>query len=400
MHAREIVNRLLVSCLSCLHTKRADSIRVAVWSALDGGRLSLSQLARSVSSACPMRHRIKRIDRLLGNAAVYGARMSIYQAVATHWLAGIRQLLIVVDWSDVTPDQKWHLLRASVAVDGRSVTLYEEIHSQRKYGDRGVHRHFLARLAKVLPEGCMPIIMTDAGFHSTWFDLVTQRRWPWIGRIRGKDMVCTEGQPWRRCTEVYAEASTQVKAFTDALYVRSHPTPCRLVLVKRLPKGRSRRTRQGKSSRSQTSLKAARSGREPWLLASAPGLGHLAPEAIVSLYAQRMRIEQSFRDLKNERGGLGLSASRSRSGKRLEILLLIGHLASWLLRLIGECAEQRQMQLHFQSVPKLKHKEISVMTLARRVIDAGGNWLRQLPIADALPLIRQQALIAAQGTKI
>ena len=400
MHAKGIVNGLLGSCLSCLHAKRAESIKAAVWSALDGGRLSLSQLARSVSSACAMRHRIKRIDRLLGNAAVYGARMSIYQAVAAHWLAGIRQLLIVVDWSGVTPDQQWHLLRASVAVDGRSVTLYEEIHPQRKYGDRGIHRRFLTKLAKLLPQGCMPIIMTDAGFHSTWFDLVTQRRWQWIGRIRGKDMVCTVGHPWRRCTEVYAEATAQVKAFSEALYVRSNPTPCRLVLVKCPPKGRSRRTRLRKSSRSRTSLKAARSGCEPWLLASSPGLGHLDPEAVVALYAQRMKIEQSFRDLKNERGGLGLSASRSRSGKRLEILLLIGHLASWLLRLIGESAEQRLMQLQFQSVPRLKHKEISVMTLARRVIDAGGNWLRRLPITDALSLIHHQALAAAQGVRI
>ncbi len=112
-----------------------------------------------------------------------------------------------------------------------------------------------------------------------------------------------------------------------------------------------------------------------------------------------MRIEQSFRDLKNERGGLGLSASRSRTGKRLEILLLIGHLASWLLRLIGECAEQCQMQLQFQSVPRLKHKEISVMTLARRVIDEGGKWFRRLPIADALPLIHLQAKIATQNIK-
>lgn len=69
------------------------------------------------------------------------------------------------------------------------MTLYEEIHPQRKYGDREVHRRFLARLAKLLPVGCLPIIMTDAGFHSTWFDLVTQHHWQWVGHIRGKDMV-------------------------------------------------------------------------------------------------------------------------------------------------------------------------------------------------------------------
>jgi len=397
MHARKIVDGFLGACLSCLHAKQAEAVKVAVCSALEGGRLSLSQLARSTTSATAMRHRIKRIDRLLGNKALHAARAAIYHGVAEQWLAGIAQVLVVIDWSDVTTDQQWHLLRASVAVEGRSVTLYEEVHPQRKYGDRGVHRRFLARLARLLPADCAPIIMTDAGFRSTWFDLVAQRRWQWVGRIRGKDMVSMAGCPWRRCSEVYVEATSQVQEFANARYVRSHPTACRLVLVKREAKGRSRRTRLGKRSRARTSLKAARSGREPWLLACSPGLAHLSPEAIVTLYAQRMRIEQSFRDAKNERGGMGLSASRSRSGKRLEMLLLIGHLTGWLMRLIGECAQQCQMQLQFQSVGRLDHKEISVITLARRVIDAGGDWLRRLHLADALPALREQAQAACRG---
>lgn len=338
-----------------------------------------------------MRHRVKRIDRLLGNEALYAARATIYHGVAEQWLAGIEQVLVVIDWSDVTADQQWHLLRASVAVDGRSVTLYEEVHPQQKYGDRAVHRRFLARIAKLLPVGCTPIIMTDAGFRSTWFDLVTRRHWQWIGRIRGKDMVSIAGGPWKRCTEIYTAATSQAREYADGFYVRSNPTSCRLVLVKREAKGRSRRTRMGKLSRARTSLKSARSAREPWLLACSTGLAHLSPQAIIALYAQRMRIEQSFRDIKNERGGLGLSASRSRSGKRLEILLLIGHLAGWLMRLIGESAQQCQMQLQFQSVSRLDHKEISVLTLARRVIDAGSDWLGRLRPMRSIPLLQQQA---------
>ena len=81
----------------------------------------------------------------------------------------------------------------------------------------------------------------------------------------------------------------------------------------------------------------------------------------------------------------------------MEILLLIGHLASWLMRLIGECAQQCQMQLHFQSVPGLKHKEISVLTLARRVIDAAPEWLRQLRPKGALKTIHEQAQQAVYG---
>jgi len=391
MHARKIVDGLLGDCLSCLHAKQVEAVKAAVCGALEGGRLSLSQLARSIDSPTAMRHRIKRIDRLLGNAGLHESRTMIYQGVARQWLAGIDQVLVVIDWSDVTADQKWHLLRASATVEGRSVTLYEEVHPQRKYGDRDVHRRFLARLAKLLPVGCAPVIMTDAGFRSTWFDLVTQRHWQWIGRIRGKDMVSIAGHAWRRCTEIYAEAKPHAQAFADVFYVRSHPTACRLVLIKREAKGRSRRTRMGGRSRAHSSIKAARGAREPWLLACSPGLAHLSPQAVVALYAQRMRIEQSFRDTKNERGGLGLSASRTRSGKRLEILLLIGYLAGWLMRLIGESAQQCQMHLQFQSVSRLGHKEISVLTLARRVIDAGAVWLNRLRPGDSVSSLRHQA---------
>jgi Transposase DDE domain len=128
-----------------------------------------------------------------------------------------------------------------------------------------------------------------------------------------------------------------------------------------------------------------------------PGLSHLSADAIVALYAQRMRIEQSFRDTKNETLGLGLSASRSRSGKRLDILLLIGHLTGWLMRLIGECAQQQQMQFQFGSVHRQSHKEISAPTLARRVIAAGALWLRRLRPNEAISILQRQAREAFQA---
>ncbi|MFZ3019420.1 MAG: hypothetical protein WA056_13295 [Gallionella sp.] len=181
MHAKGIVDAMLGNCLSSLHAKLGESVKAAVCGALVGGRLSLSQLARSVDSQTAMRYRIKRIDRLLGNKALHRERATIYHEVAAQWLTGIDHLLVVVDWSDATTDQQWHLLRASVSVEGRSMTLYEEVHPQRKYGDRDVHRRFLAQLGNLLPAGCEPIIMTDAGFRSTWFDLVTKRGWQWVG---------------------------------------------------------------------------------------------------------------------------------------------------------------------------------------------------------------------------
>ena len=397
MHAKKIVERLLGECLrKQLHAKQAKALEDVVGAALSGAHLSLSRLARGVEPSTVVRHRIKKVDRLLGNTALHAGRCTLYGEIAQRWLAGVTQFLIVVDWSDVTADQRWHLLRASVALEGRSVTLYEEIHPQSKYANYDVHRRFLARIAKSLPAGSRPIVITDAGFRSPWFDLVRQRGWQWIGRIRGKDMVQVPEYPWRRCSDMYREASTQALSFEKARYVRSRPIDCRLVLAKREAKGRRRLGRKGHPCRGHTSLKSARAAREPWLLACSRDLAHLSPEAIVALYGQRMRIEQSFRDLKNGRVGQGLSVSRSRSGKRLEMLLLIGHLAAWLMRLIGEAAQQCQMHLQFQSVAHLDHREISVMTLARRVIDAGGQWTRRLRTVLAIDIINRQARLSCR----
>ena len=111
--------------------------------------------------------------------------------------------------------------------------------------------------------------------------------------------------------------------------------------------------------------------RELWLLLCSMGFAHLSVETIVSLYSQRMTIEQSFRDTKNERLGLGLTRSMSHGQRRLEALLLIGHIAAIAKRLIGEAAKAQQLELELISRKQAKHHnraEISVMTLASRVI--------------------------------
>ena len=63
--------------------------------------------------------------------------------------------------------------------------------------------------------------------------------------------------------------------------------------------------------------------KDPWLLATSLQHSRGAGKRIVRLYALRMQIEETFRDLKNGRWGLGLEYARSRSHARLENLLLV-----------------------------------------------------------------------------
>jgi hypothetical protein len=148
-------------------------------------------------------------------------------------------------------------------------------------------------------------------------------------------------------------------------------------LIKKLPQGRVQRTRLGACCRSKYARQIAQRQKKPWLLACSPGLAPLSPATIAILYVQRMTIEQSFRDTKNPQLGQGLSVFRSRSAQRFEMLLLIGHLAAWLLRLIGESAQQEQADdlavskhLSYHAQRDFYHDPV-----AHRAIHSGLQWL-------------------------
>jgi len=386
--------------LEQLHAKRAAACQRAVTAVVSGAALSLSAIALGISARTHYRHRLKCVDRLLGNVGLHAVRSELYAALAARWLSGVGQVLLVVDWSDLTPDQRWHWLRVSVAVEGRSVTLYEEAHPQRRLGNPTVHRQFLARVAELLPAGCEPIVMTDAGFHAAWFKAVAARGWAFIGRIRGRDMVRRGVGAWKGATTLYGQATGEPRDLGQHTYVRSNPIDTRLILAKRPARGRHHLNIYGRRRAGRTSRKCARAAREPWLLAASMRLDHLSAASIIALYAQRMGIEESFRDTKNLRLGQGLHSTRSRTRERLQMLLLIGHLAAFVHRLIGEEAKAHQLALDFMATRRKTRPEISVLTLARRILLSASpaDWLDRLTPWAAIPPLRAQAINACAKT--
>jgi hypothetical protein len=395
MHAEAIVTRVLGPCLGSMHSKRAGALLRASAALVRGGTTSLSAIALWLGGATTLKHRLKSVDRLLGNTGLQQQRWEVYRSVAQCWGKDLPQILLVIDWSDLTRDQHWQLLRASVAVEGRALTLYEEVHSQKRLGNPKVHRQFLRRIQAMLPVGCKPILMTDAGFHAPWFKMVGALGWQFIGRIRGRNRLrLADDGLWIPARDLYDRARTQVLDLGPGAYARSNPVEVRAVLAKRPRKGRHRLNIYGAKRTGRTSARNARSTREPWLLVSSPGLAHLSAEGMVALYSQRMGIEQSFRDTKNLRFGLGLEVARSRSAQRLEILLLIAHLAAFVQRLIGESAKQHQLELQFMATRRANRREISVLTLGRRILHAPPRYLKQVVPWQAIPPLTQQAVRA------
>ena len=395
MHAQRIIQDLLSAECPFIHARRRTCVAAMAEAGCKGG-LSLMGISRVLNSPTSIRHRIKQCDRLLGNSKLEKERHLIYGAMARRVMGDMAQPLIIVDWSDLCPDRSRQLLRAALVVQGRALTLYEEVHPLSRATSLKVHRAFLKQLKAILPTDCRPIFITDAGFRSTWFKLLDSMGYAWIGRIRNRDMVLPAlgDHAWRGCKTLYAKASAVPQDLGQFHYVRSHPVACRLVLIKKKPQGRHHTTVHKKKTRSAHSKKQARAQKEPWLLAVSPQLAALSARKVVAIYSGRMQIEQTFRDVKNPRWGLGLSESQTRKPKRMAILLLIGALACYALWLIGLAMRSSGYRIEFGSRKKAA-KALSIISLARWwMAEDKTTELSQRQINAALALLRSMAWAA------
>jgi hypothetical protein len=339
VHAGTILHRCLDPLLQSIHRTRLATLFAAVAACVSGPALSLTDVGRRFGGAVGLRHKIKRADRLLGNRHLHREAKSIYQALCRVTLARVREPLILIDWSDLKADQSLHLLRASLPVGGRSLTLYEEVHPQKKLNNAAVHARFLRHLSTLIPPGAAPIIIADAGFKVPFHREVEALGWRWVGRVRGRDFVCLKSR-WSSCKTLFKRATATPTALGEGDWVRSNPLRAVFALVRRPPKGRRGKTAFGKRARSKASTQNARGAKEPWLLVASTRFAAWPAKRLVRLYAQRMQIEQSFRDMKNLHFGEGLERSRSCGTERFTVLVLIASLAALLLWLIGTAAER------------------------------------------------------------
>lgn len=96
MHALVMLHRLLAASCPGIHAKRLESLLAAVEAAVCGSRLALSDLGRGLRGRVAVKHNIKRVDRLLGNAALHTEASRLYASLARQCLAGVRTPLIII----------------------------------------------------------------------------------------------------------------------------------------------------------------------------------------------------------------------------------------------------------------------------------------------------------------
>ncbi|MGH9440417.1 MAG: IS4 family transposase [Terriglobia bacterium] len=196
MHTLPVLHKFFRNSFPAVHATRLEALTVAVEAVTQGSRVSITTMGRELHSSVRIKHRIKRMNRLVGNRLLTAERERFYRAMVHRLLAGSARPIILIDWSDFSVDRAQQLLRASLPVGGRALTLYEELHPYELLANRAVQHSFLDRLGALLPSECTPVIIADAGFRVPFFRYVERLGWHWLGRIRNRDLICWEGAPY------------------------------------------------------------------------------------------------------------------------------------------------------------------------------------------------------------
>ncbi len=343
---------LLKQSLPNLHGARLNALMAAVGAGLTGASVSITALGRAVSGAAFIKHKIKRLDRLVGNSHLKSDRLALYGTITGFLLKSLPLPLIIIDWSPLTDDQSQQLLRAALPVGGRTITLYEEVHPDKKLGNRRVQHQFLSTLQQLLPAHVTPIVVADSGFRAPFFREVEHLGWHWLGRIRNRDFIAFADCPdqWQAAKRLYAKATRKAKLLGSALWVRSNPLSGQLVSFYRPAKGRKQLTAHKQPAKSKQSRQQAKREKEPWLLVVSPSLKAYSAIRVVNYYRARMQIEEGFRDTKSTRYGLDLTRETRIKADRRAILLLIAALIIFALWLVGlslkGSATERQIKVN------------------------------------------------------
>ena len=345
-----------------------------------------------MTSTAGLKAALKRIDRLIGHTRIETEAHWVAAAIVARLKTQGGPLVIAIDWSAVGPGGVFVELRASATVPGkgRGITIYQQVYPLSKLGNPKAERAFLNALYRWIGADIEVIVITDAGFRRAWFAHVEHLGWGWIGRVRrGVHLGRTTARGLWSFTSAgcwFKRASGKAQRISDCRLTKKAAWPCDVVSVRRHGAKRKLYRCPGHGSTPKAAREARASAKEPWLLVHGARLRRYTPEQIVAFYAQRMQIEENFRDNKSAVYGMGQDIGRSRSALRWQALLLIATLAAFLLWHIGQLAEAEGLHRHFKATTRVA-RELSLITLARLLCA-----LPKLPLTDFAVHILYQRL--------
>lgn len=135
--------------LALFHQYRQRAILDATATLSRGASLTLTSIGRYLPSHAQVKNKIKRIVSLLGNDALHRDIPSIFHNLTRLLTRDLSLCVIAVDWSGYH-SQAFHVLRASLVCDGRSIPLLSQVVPSSRQQHAQVHKDFLDALAAAI----------------------------------------------------------------------------------------------------------------------------------------------------------------------------------------------------------------------------------------------------------
>ncbi|HSW33289.1 MAG TPA: IS4 family transposase [Steroidobacteraceae bacterium] len=334
-----------------LHAKRVASLAGATVGVLEGAALGIHAIgnALAVAEGLDSKHAVKQVDRLLSNAGI--PVWDLFASWVPYVVGDRAEIIVALDWTDFDADDQSTIVLSMITSHGRATPLlWKTVMKSELKGWRNEHEDtLLERFRQVLSENVRVTVLADRGFgdQALYELLKDQLGFDFIVRFRGIVKV--------------TNADGETRAAKDWTPASGRPLLLRGARV----------TRAGRELGAVVCVKA-KGMKEAWHLATSHGNKPAAE--LIALYGKRFTIEETFRDQKNLRFGMGLSETRIGDPARRDRILLISALAVVLLTLLGAAGEAigidkwlktntvktrtislvRQGLMHYAALPKMK----------------------------------------------
>src|ERR1700687_2938549 len=298
-----------------LHAKRVLSVSNAALGVVHAASLGVHAIGRALAQANGLepKHAIKQVDRLLSNHGIDVLRL--FGSWVPYLIGERSDIVVAMDWTDYDDDDQTTIALHLVTRHGRATPLmWCPVRKSELAGQRNGHEDaLLRRFREVLPPGVSVTLLADRGFGDTGlYSLLSEFGFGYIIRFRGIIAVRDQAGESRPAAG-WVPKNGMARKLVDPLVPKDRTRVPAVVCVK------------------------AKGMKEPWCLATSRA--DLTGAEVVKLYSRRFTIEESFRDVKDIRFGMGLSSTRIGDPSRRDRLLLLSAIATTLITLLGAAGE-------------------------------------------------------------
>jgi hypothetical protein len=300
------------------HSQRLDALAnysAATMRAMRAGVAAIGAAYAETAEIKP-KHGIKQFDRFLSNKGLDVENLR--PAWVRFILGGRPEVLLALDWTEFDADDHATLCMYVVTTHGRATPLAWKTYKKSELRDhRTAAEHALIEAVHgAIPEQINVTVLADRGFGSqVLYDVLDVLGWKYVIRFRGAVLVEHDGE--QKPASSWLGASGRARKLAGARVTADRTSVGAVVAVK------------GKSMK------------EAWFLAT--NCEDMGAGDLVKLYSRRFTIEETFRDEKDLRFGMGLRATRIRSADRRDRLLMLLAIAIAFLTLIGAASERSGM---------------------------------------------------------